>query len=105
MELLSDKLLGRVFSYLDFRSLMAADMVCKRWQNVINKQQLYLKISKRESPPGLNDDCLETFSSSKELHLTNSPKVFDSVDPIQTQPNAQPDLHLECHQLMVFFLT
>ena len=59
MELLSDKLLGRIFSYLDFRSLMAADMVCKRWQNVINKQHLYLKISKRESPPGLNDDCLE----------------------------------------------
>ena len=46
MEILNDDVLEKIFNYLDFRSLIAAEMACKRWQQVINERRLFWQLSK-----------------------------------------------------------
>lgn len=43
---LNDDVLEKIFTYLDFRSLIAAEMVCKRWREVINERRLFWQLSK-----------------------------------------------------------
>ena len=57
METLNDDVVEHIFLHLDFSSLKAAEMVCKKWKHIVSDRKLYLK----SSPPheNLNDDVLE----------------------------------------------
>ena len=46
MEILNDDVLEKLFTYLNFRSLIAAEMVCKRWRQLINERRLFWQLSK-----------------------------------------------------------
>ena len=41
MDKLNDDALEAIFSHLDFRSLDAAERVCKRWKELIGDRRLY----------------------------------------------------------------
>ena len=47
MDKLNDDALEAIFSHLDFRSLDAAERVCKRWKELIGDRRLYWQLTKR----------------------------------------------------------
>ena len=49
MAHLNADVLEKIFQYLDFRSLNAAELTCKPWKMVINDRRLYWQLSKRLS--------------------------------------------------------
>ena len=46
MRSLNGDVLEKIFSYLDFHSLIAAEMVCKQWKEVIDDRRLFWQLSK-----------------------------------------------------------
>ena len=46
IELNSD-VLEKIFSFLEFRHLLAAELVCKKWKAVIDSRRLYKQLAKR----------------------------------------------------------
>ena len=46
-ENLNDDVLEKIFTYLNFRSLIVAEMVCKRWKEIICERRLFWQLSKK----------------------------------------------------------
>ena len=46
---LNDDVLEMIFQFLDFKSLCAAEMTCRKWRDIINDRRLYWQLSKRLS--------------------------------------------------------
>ena len=59
METLNGDVLEHIFLYLDFSSLVAAEMTCEKWKDIISERKLFLKSSKSPHNENLNDDVLE----------------------------------------------
>ena len=64
---LPDEILEKIFTYLDFQSLISSEMTCWRWRSLINDRRLFWQLSKniakselgrgqkRLPPPAEND--------------------------------------------------
>ena len=46
MDSLPDEILEKILCYLDFSSLIASEMTCKRWQMLINERRLFWQLAK-----------------------------------------------------------
>ena len=44
---LNSDVLERIFSYLSFRDLLAAELCCKKWKDVIDTRRVYKQLAKR----------------------------------------------------------
>ena len=81
MEILNDDVLEKLFTYLNFRSLIAAEMVCKRWRQLINERRLFWQLSKslcRRSIPKVlsgEDTCRTKHANSRKKRKLSS--TFD----------------------------
>ena len=70
MEKINEGILAKIFINLDFRSLMAAEMVCRKWKNTINENRLYWIQPETPHHLHLNNDVLEkifTFLNFRSL--------------------------------------
>ena len=47
MPNLNPDVLEQVFSYLSFRDLLAAELVCKKWKDVIDSRRIYKQLAMR----------------------------------------------------------
>ena len=47
MHTLNSDVLEQVFSFLSFRDLLAAELVCKTWKDVIDSRRIYKKLAMR----------------------------------------------------------
>ena len=63
---LPDEILEKIFTYLDFQSLISSEMTCWRWRSLINDRRLFWQLSKniakselgqgqKRLPPAQND--------------------------------------------------
>ena len=43
---LPDEILEKVFCYLDFSSLIATEMTCRRWHKLVNERRLFWQLAK-----------------------------------------------------------
>lgn len=47
MYSLNSDVLEQVFSFLSFRDLLAAELVCKKWKDVIDSRRIYKQLAMR----------------------------------------------------------
>merc|ERR1712136_465683 len=46
MDQMPDEVLEKILCYLDFSSLIACEMTCKRWHKLINQRRLFWQLAK-----------------------------------------------------------
>ena len=47
MDTLNSDVLELIFSYMDFKSLLAVELTCVRWRDLVRHRRLFWQLSKR----------------------------------------------------------
>ena len=97
--MLSDELVIKIFSYLHYEDLlMAAALVCKRWDHLSMDQDLWRSLVLHDRwnvTTEVVKDLLRRFKRVKCIELSQCPFIRDSVIPVITKQSTLQTLHLD----------